>query len=156
MKRTALVVAAAVWAVTIPLPATSMDHGSMSTTQGRGMMDQGVLAHEEAVDGVKAVFKVMDMKTAMHGMDMHESMQGTHHVMAAFADGKTGKALTMGEVRAKVIGPDSTEQVKDLTGMGGHFGADFDLSKPGRYGIMVKFKVGDGKVRSAKFWYVVK
>ena len=40
--------------------------------------------------------------------------------------------------------------------MEGHFGADFDLSKKGKYGVMAKFKLADGKVRSAKFWYTVK
>ena len=56
----------------------------------------------------------------------------------------------------KVQGPDKSEQVKDMMGMQGHFGADFDLSKKGKYGVMAKFKLADGKVRSAKFWYEVK
>lgn len=33
---------------------------------------------------------------------------------------------------------------------------DFDLSKKGKYGVMCKFQLKDGKTRSAKFWYTVK
>jgi hypothetical protein len=40
--------------------------------------------------------------------------------------------------------------------MHGHFGADFNMSKKGKYGVMSKFKLADGKVRQAKFWYTVK
>ncbi len=40
--------------------------------------------------------------------------------------------------------------------MKGHFGADFDLSKKGKYGVMSKFQMRDGKVRSARFWYTAK
>ena len=52
--------------------------------------------------------------------------------------------------------PDKSFQDKGLMGMQGHFGADFDLSKKGKYGVMCKFQLKDGKVRSAKFWYTVK
>jgi alkylation response protein AidB-like acyl-CoA dehydrogenase len=38
----------------------------------------------------------------------------------------------------------------------GGFGADFTMPKKGKYGVMVKFKLADGKVRSAKFWYTIK
>jgi hypothetical protein len=32
----------------------------------------------------------------------------------------------------KVVGPDKSEQVKDLMGMEGHFGADFLMAKKGK------------------------
>jgi hypothetical protein len=38
---------------------------------------------------------------------------------------------------------------------GQHFGADFDLSRKGKYGVMSKFQLKDGKVRQSKFWYTV-
>ncbi len=41
-------------------------------------------------------------------------------------------------------------------GMHGHFGADFELSKNGKYGVMCKFQLKDGKTSQAKFWYTVK
>ena len=73
-----------------------------------------------------------------------------------FKDAKSGKALVEGEVKVKVQNPDKSDQTKDLMGMQGHFGADFDLSKKGKYGVMSKFLLKDGKTRSSKFWYTVK
>ncbi|BCO11294.1 hypothetical protein GEOBRER4_n1399 [Citrifermentans bremense] len=40
-------------------------------------------------------------------------------------------------------------------GMQGHFGVDFDFSKKGKYGVMCKLQLKDGKTRSAKFLYTV-
>jgi hypothetical protein len=130
----------------------NMDHGSMKMEHAAGV------AHEEVVDGVKATFKVKPMKEAMRdmGMEMPKGMKETHHISVAFADAKTGKPITEGDVKMKVMGPDKSDQTKDLMGMHGHFGGDFDLSKKGKYGIMSKFKLKDGKVRSSKFWYTVK
>ena len=139
----------------LPVPVASsfaMDHDKM--------MGMSNVAHEEVVDGVKASFKVMSMKEM--NMEMPKGMRETHHIMVEFRDARTGKPLTEGEVKIKIQGPDKTEQVKDLmsmggmSGMGAGFGADFDLSKKGKYGIMTKFKQNDGKVRTVKFWYEVK
>jgi hypothetical protein len=133
----------------------AMDHGSMNMEHGD---HQGAVAHQEVVDGVKVTFKVMSMKEHMKAMkmEMPAGVKETHHIAAEFKDAKTGKALTEGQVKLKLQGPDKSEQTKDLMGMQGHFGADFDLSKPGKYGIMCKFQLADGKVRSTKFWYSVK
>jgi len=54
------------------------------------------------------------------------------------------------------MSPDKSEQTKDLMEMGNGFGADFTMPAKGKYGIMAKFKLADGKVRAAKFWYTVK
>jgi hypothetical protein len=95
-------------------------------------------------------------------MEMPKGMKETHHIMVQFQDARTRKPLTEGEVKIKIQGPDKAEQVKNLmaiggmAGMGAGFGADFDLSKKGKYGVMAKFNLKDGKTRSAKFWYVVK
>jgi len=76
--------------------------------------------------------------------------------MIMFSDAKTGKMLSEGEVKVKIVGPDKSEQVKTLMGMGGGFGSDVNLSVKGKYGIMSKFLLKDGKVMSCKFWYEVK
>ncbi|KIE43962.1 hypothetical protein [Geobacter anodireducens] len=155
MKKLAVIIAAA-FAFTAPLASyAAMDHGSMKMDHGK---HGGGVAHEEVVDGVKATFKVMSMKEHMKAMkmEMPKGMKETHHIAVEFKDAKSGKALTEGDVKVKVQGPDKSEQVKDMMGMQGHFGADFDLSKKGKYGVMAKFKLADGKVRSAKFWYEVK
>ena len=117
-----------------------------------GMMSMGKLAHEEVVDGVKATFNVIDIKAKMKEMGMKE----THHLMVVFTDAKSGAKLSDGEAKIKVIGPDKKEQVKELMGMEGGFGADFTMAKPGKYGVMAKLRLKDGKVRSVKFRYTVK
>jgi len=129
-----------------------MDHGSMKMEHGGGMMAMGKLAHEEVVDGVKSTFRVIDIKAKMKEMGMKE----THHIMVVFSDPKSGGKLSEGVVNVKVIGPDKKEQVTELMGMEGGFGADFAMPEKGKYGVMAKFKLKDGKVKSLKFWYTVK
>jgi len=158
MKKIALMIAV-LFALAVPAASfAATDHS------GHGSMDmghaghQGDVAHEEVVDGVKATFKVMSMKEHMKAMkmEMPKELKETHHIAVEFKDAKSGKALTEGKVKVKVQNPDKSDQSKDLMGMQGHFGADFDLSKKGKYGVMCKFQLKDGKTRSAKFWYTVK
>ena len=149
MKKLTVLIAA-LFALAAPVAAFSaMDHGAHK---------QGSAAHEEVVDGVKATFSVIGMKEHLKAMkiEMPKGMKETHHVMVVFKDVKSGKALTEGEVKVKLQGPDKSVQAKGLTGMDGHFGADFNLSNKGKYGVMSKFQLKDGKVRSARFWYTVK
>jgi len=138
----------------VPLIAAEKDH----TGHGMNYGATGSAAHQEVVDGVKATFNVKTMKEAMKemGMAMPKGVKDTHHISVSFNDMKSGKAITEGEVMVKVQAPDKSEQAKDMPGMHGHFGADFDLAKKGKYGVMCKFKLPDGKVRSSKFWYEVK
>jgi len=155
MKKTTVLIAA-LFALTAPMASiAAMDHGSMKMEHGS---HQGDVAHEEVVEGVKATFKVMSMKEHMKAMkmEMPKGMKETHHIAVEFKDARTGKALTEGEVKVKVQNPDKSDQSKDLMGMEGHFGADFALSQKGKYGVMCKFQLKDGKVRSSKFWYTVK
>lgn len=157
MKKLVLTLAA-ILALSAPA-AFAAEHGGHDMSHGdHSMMEKGDVAHQEVVDGVKAVFKVLSMKEHMKAMkmEMPKGMKETHHIMVEFKDAKTGKALTEGEVKVKVQNPDKSDQAKDLTGMQGHFGADFDMSKKGKYGVMSKFQLKDGKVRQAKFWYTVK
>ncbi|HBG05632.1 MAG: hypothetical protein A2075_18425 [Geobacteraceae bacterium GWC2_58_44] len=153
MKKMTGVLAAAIFALSVPTWAVAamdhkMDHGAM----------KGNVAHAEVVEGVKATFKITTMKEAMKEMkmEMPKGMKETHHLSVDFTDAKTGKALTEGQVRVKVMGPDRAEQTKDLMAMDGHFGGDFEMPKKGKYGVMSKFVLKDGKTRSAKFWYTVK
>lgn len=161
MKKLAALIAVATFALSAPLAShAAMDHGSMKMEHGK----HGDVAHEEVVDGVKATFKVISMTEHMKamGMEMPKEVKETHHLMVEFKDAKSGKLLTEGDVKVKVQAPDKSEQTKDLmgmtgmAGMAGHFGGDFIMAKKGKYGVMSKFKLKDGKVRSAKFWYEVK
>jgi hypothetical protein len=157
MKKMTVVIAA-LFALAAPAASFAADHGhGGGHNMGHGG-HQGDVAHEEVVEGVKASFKVMSMKEHMKAMNMEipKGMKETHHLAVEFKDAKTGKALTDGQVTVKLQNPDKSSQTKELMGMQGHFGADFDLSKKGKYGVMSKFQLKDGKVRSAKFWYTVK
>jgi hypothetical protein len=158
-KMTVLIAAALVLAAPAAFAAMDhdhdsmpMDHGSMKMDHDGGMMAMGTMAHEEVVDGVKATFRVIDIQKKMKEMGMTE----THHIMVMFKDVKSGRQLGEGVVKLKVTGPDKSEQVKDLMGMEGGFGSDFSLPKKGKYDVMAKFKLSDGKVRSVKFRYMVK
>lgn len=155
MKKMIAITAATLALSAPPASFAAMDHGSMKMEHGDR---KGDVAHEEVVDGVKATFKVMSMKEHMKTMkmEMPKEMKETHHLMVEFKDAKSGKALTEGEVKIKVQAPDKSEQTKELMGMEGHFGADYEMAQKGKYGVMAKFKLKDGKVRSAKFWYTVK
>ena len=154
MKKMVLILAAATLARSAPLASFAMDHGE----HAHGITPGGGTAHEEVVDGVKAAFTIQTMAAAMKamGMEMPKGVKETHHFHVEFKDVKSGKALTEGKVTVKLQGPDKVEQTKDLMGMQGHFGADFEMSKKGKYGVMSKFVLSDGKTRSAKFWYTVK
>lgn len=155
MKNLVIIFAAL---LALAVPAFAADHGHGGGHEKGHGGHQGDVAHEEVVDGVKATFKVMSMKEHMKAMkmEMPKGMKETHHLAVEFKDPKTGKALTEGEVKVKLQNPDKTDQTKELVGMQGHFGADFDMSKKGKYGVMCKFQLKDGKVRQAKFWYTVK
>lgn len=157
MKKFIVLTAAllALTAAQASLAMEGMDHGSMKMDHGD---HKGGPAHEEVVDGVRATFRVMSMKEHMKAMkmEMPAGVQETHHIAVEFKDTKTGKPITDGQVTVKLQGPDKADQTKDLMGMQGHFGADFDLSKPGKYGVMCKFQLKDGKVRTVKFWHTVK
>lgn len=158
MKRKTAIIAALTLAMAAPAAAkaTGHDHGSMHAGHGGHMVQMGTVVHQEIAGGVKATFSVMDMRTHVKGTEMSKGMKDTHHLMVQFVDAQSGKALTSGDVKVKIVGPDKSEQVKDLVGMEGHFGADFAMAKKGRYGIMSKFRLTGGKVESSKFWYQVK
>jgi hypothetical protein len=148
-----IIMAAAVLALSAPLASYAADPNHMDMGHGdHSMTDMGQVAHQEVVDGVKATFNIIDYKGKMKEMGMKE----THHIMVMFKDAKIGKALTTGVVKVKIVSPDKSEQTKDLMEMGNGFGADFTMPAKGKYGIMAKFKLADGKVRNAKFWYTVK
>ncbi|MBK5275867.1 MAG: hypothetical protein JJE30_12545 [Desulfuromonadales bacterium] len=154
MKKLVLAIAAI---LTLSAPAAfAAEHAGHDMSSGHAAM--GGAAHEEVIDGVKATFNVQTMADAMKsmGMEMPKGVKETHHISVAFKDVKSGKALTEGEVKVKVQNPDKSDQSKDLMGMHGHFGTDVVMTAKGKYGVMCKFKLADGKVRSAKFWYTVK
>ncbi len=156
MKKLALTVAAILALNAAAAYAAEKDHVGHGMNYGN--YTPGSSAHQEVAEGVKATFNIKPMKEAMRemGMEVPQGMKATHHLSVSFNEMKTGKAITSGEVTVKVQAPDKSEQTRELPAMHGHFGADFDLAKKGKYGVMCRFKLPDGKLRSSKFWYEIK
>ena len=158
MKKMTVIVAATTIALAAPAAFAALDHASMPMDHGSmkmehgSMMSMGTLVHVGVVDGVKATFRVIDIQKKMKAM----GMKATHHIMVMFTDARTGKMLSGGEAKIKIIAPDKSEQVKGLMGMEGGFGSDFTMSATGKYGVICMFKLKDGKVCTIKFWYTVK
>lgn len=141
-------------ALSVILAMPSFSNADSAVT--RQQMRSGKRVVEQEVDGVKALFMVLNIREWLKGKPLPAGLRETHHVMVSFRDSKTGKPLNEGKVRMKIAAPDGKEQTKDMENMQWHFGADFELVQKGRYGIMAKFKLRDGKVRSTSFWYDMK
>lgn len=125
---------------------------------GHGAHGVGNVAHQEVVDGVKATFTIQTMAEAMRemGMELPKGVKETHHLSVSFTDVKSGRQLTDGSAAVKLQYPDGSTVTKELSGMKGHFGADLEMAKEGRYGVMSRFILADGKTRQVRFWYTVK
>jgi hypothetical protein len=153
MKKLLLsIVVSLTLAVPTAFTADSGGHGHSAHAKMNG------LDHEVVIDGIKVTFSVNTMAEAMKsmGMKLPKGVKETHHISLNLKDMKSGKSFTEGEIKVKLLRPDKIEKIKDMVGMDGHFGADFEMEKKGKYGVMCKFKIADGKERQTKFWYEVK
>lgn len=150
MKRSLSSLAAAfVLCLLLPvLASAAMDHATHA----------GKVAHEAVVDGIKATFSITSIAEELRakGLTVPKGMQETHHLAVAFLDVGGKQPLSKGLVAIRVQGPGSNGEPRELVGMDGHFGIDLDLSRPGRYGIMCRFVLEDGKKRQVMFRYEVK
>ena len=147
--------------------AAEMGHGSMpgmkmeSPKEGHGgMMKMGDKVFSGKVGPWQGEGRLMDMKAHMEkakasGMKMEGMAMKSHHVAFVLTDPKTKKPVTEGKGSVTVIGPDKKEEKSDFMAMEGHFGADVNLPKPGKYTLMVNIESG-GKKGSATFPYSVK
>ncbi len=128
----------------------SMDHGSMDH-DGMSASGDMVMLGTQKVEGIEAMAHIKDVKAAMAKMNMSI----THHFMLMIKD-QHGKTNDKGTVAVKIKGPDgSVSKPIKLMGMGGHFGADVTLEKPGMYTFSVGSKLADGVKRSFEFTYHV-
>ena len=99
--------------------------------------------HEEVISGIKATFKIVKKSNA-------------NLIAVEFKEYNNDHIVAEGEVIVKVLAPDKSEQTKSLYRMQGYFGSEFDMAAAGKYGVMCKFKLADGNVRSSRFWYTIK
>lgn len=106
--------------------------------------------------------RLMDMKTHMEkanasGMKMESVGRKSHHVAVYLTDPGTKQPVAVADAKGTVTvtGPDKNSEKCDFMVTDGHFGADVNLSKPGKYTFRTEIESGDKK-GSAFFSYTVK
>jgi hypothetical protein len=141
-------------------------HGTMMQEQGMqghgmqggaDMMKMGTRVYSGKMGHWNSEARMIDMKAQMKaaGMQAQGAMTNSHHIALALTDPKTKARVTEGSGSVTVIGPDKSMTMYDITGMQGHFGADVNLPRPGKYTCNVKMESG-GNTGTATFHYVVK
>jgi len=135
-------------------------HGSMAGQGMHGaqdMMQMGSRVYSGNIGQWTGEARMIDMKAQMaaSGVQAQGTMMNTHHIALALTDPKTKAHVTDGTGTVTVTAPDKSTKTYDIMGMQGHFGADVNLPKPGRYTFNVKL-VSGGKSGTATFHYTVK
>ncbi len=142
----------------------SMKHDGMKHGSGGGtpppldMLKMGDKAFDGKMGPWNAKARMMDMKAHMAmpaGMKMEGEMPNSHHLAIGLENAKTGAAVTEGTGVVTVTGPDKMSAKSDFMVMQGHFGADVNLPKPGKYTFKVEIASGKDK-GGATFSYTVK
>ena len=151
---------AAMMLLAMPAFASSADkrgHGDMEGMQGMQGMKMGDRIYSGKIGPWTGDARIMDMKASMEasGMKSHGAMTNSHHISIVLTDPKTKAPLAEGKGTVTVNGPDKGKATAGLMAMQGHFGADINLPKPGKYLLEVVFESGGGK-GSASFSYTVK
>jgi hypothetical protein len=141
----------------------SGDHGGMKMDDSGKMQSGG---HDMTTTGDKAFSgkvgpwtgdaRIMDMKAHMaaSGMKAQGAMPNSHHIAFTLTDAAK-KPVTEGKGTVTVTGPDKKETKAEFMAMQGHFGADVNLPKPGKYTFQAEIESG-GKKGSATFPYTLK
>ncbi len=130
------------------------------TKEGHGdMMKMGDKVYGGKIGPWQGEARLMDMKAHMEkakasGMKM-EGMMKSHHISFGLTDPKTKKPVTEGKGTVTVVGPDKKEEKSDFKAMEGHFGADVNLPKPGKYTFKTEIESG-GTKGAATFSYTLK
>ncbi len=167
MRRMAVTAAIlAILALPVLAAAAETQHGGMpgmiTGEHGKKMEEHGKMG-DKAWSGRlgpwSAEARIMDMKAHMQGMKMSAEqmamMKNTHHVAISLTDPGTKKPVAEGKGTVTVTGPDRKSEKSEFMVMEGHFGADVNLPKPGRYTFAVQIESG-GKKGSARFTHTVK
>lgn len=141
------------------------DHGGMSgmkehgAAEGHGMMKMGDKVFGGKIGPWTAEARLTDMKAKMAQMKLSEKqmamMKNTHHLSVSLSDPSSKKAVTEGKGSVTVTGPDKKSQKFEFAAMEGHFGADVNLPKPGKYTFQVEIESA-GKTGTARFTHTVK
>jgi hypothetical protein len=156
-----VVCGAALMLLALPGISAAAEHGAMG-----GMQHGGMGGHDMTTTGDKAFSgkvgpwtgeaRIMDMKAHMaaSGMKAQGAMPNSHHIAFTLTDAAK-KPVTEGKGTVTVTGPEKKETKAEFMVMQGHFGADVNLPKPGKYTFKAEIASG-GKKGSATFPYTLK
>ena len=171
MRRIGKTVRAAAWAAALMLMALpgisaaaeqggvgGMQHGDHAgmKMEGHDMMAMGDKVFSGKIGPWMGEARIIDMKAKMgtSEMKMQGAMPNSHHIALSLKDASM-KPVTEGKGTVVVVGPDRKSAKADFMVMQGHFGADVNLARPGKYTFKAQIESG-GKKGSAKFSYTVK
>ena len=164
-----VVCGAALMLLALPGISAAAEPGGMQHGDHTGMKMEGhgqAGGHDMAKMGDKAFSgkvgpwtgdaRIMDMKAHLEasGMKAQGAMPNSHHLALTLTDAAK-KPVTEGKGTVTVTGPDKKETKAEFMVMQGHFGADVNLPKPGKYTFKTDIESG-GKKGSATFPYTVK
>jgi len=140
-----------------PHGGMKMDDSGKMKTGGHDMMQMGDKVFSGKIGPWKGTARIVDMKAHLEaaGMKAMGAMPNSHHIAIELSDAKTKKAIAEGKGTVTVTGPDKKESKSDFMVMQGHFGADVNLPKPGKYTFKAQIESG-GKKGSATFSYTLK
>ena len=145
----------------LPGISAAAEQGGMGGMQhgGMGMHDMSMMG-DKAFSGKIGPWtgdaRIMDMKARMEasGMKAQGAMPNSHHLALSLTDAEK-KPVTEGKGTVTVTGPDKQETRAEFMVMQGHFGADVNLPKPGKYTFRTEIESG-GQKGNATFSYTVK
>jgi hypothetical protein len=120
----------------------AMDHGKMDHGMPAKASDGRNWIRKAHVKGHHFAYELIDMREKMKDMP---GMTNTHHLMVYVKDGN-GNNIGKAKVGFLVKAPGGTSQKVMCMGMGGGFGSDVNLGKPGTYTIKTKIAAGDVKL----------
>ena len=136
-------------------------HGGMSGMQhggsgGHDMTKMGDKAFSGRIGPWKGDARIMDMKAHLEasGMKAQGAMPNSHHLALRLTDAAK-KPVTEGKGTITVTGPDKKAASAEFMVMQGHFGADVNLPKPGKYTFKTEVESG-GKKGEVTFTYTLK
>jgi hypothetical protein len=132
-------------------------HGDMKMdSAGHDMAKMGDKAFSGKIGAWKGDARIMDMKAhlAASGMKAQGAMPNSHHLALTLTDAAK-KPVTEGKGTVTVTGPDKKTATFDFMVMQGHFGADVNLSAPGKYTFKTEIESG-GQKGNATFSYTLK
>lgn len=145
----------------LPLQGMAQDHSAHAgkappaapakSSQPQSMQMHGnmIMLEEVSQAGVKGMVHLMDVGAMMAKMGHKENF----HLMVAFTDIASGKALSEGSVALRITGPGQEKAGEPiaLMPMSGQFGADISLPGKGLYTLEIGTKLADGTKRQFIF-----